>query len=420
MIKTMEVQDSLGGLQVGVFNISIAKPVSHANVQIFNYNEDGARNLIYAIETDIDGQTEIIYLSAPPIEYSLSPDMPKPFSEYNVEITADGFESVLVNNVQIFSGQIAIQHIDLTPLVASNENNEVIDILPPTLWGDYPSKIPEEEVKALPDESGFVVLDEVIIPEYIVVHDGTPNDNSAPDYYIPFKDYIKNVASSEIYSTWPDAAIRANVLAIISFTLNRVYTEWYRGKGKSFTITSSTAYDHFFVYGRNIFEEINIIVDEMFTTYIKRPGSRQPLFAQYCDGVRVSCPNWLSQWGCVDLAESGYSAIDILKYYYGNDIYLENASSVSGVPQSYPGTPLRLGSSGNDVRTIQNQLNRIADNYPTINKIRADGVFGENTEEAVIRFQQIFNLTTDGVVGFSTWYAISNIYVAVTKMAELT
>lgn len=185
-------------------------------------------------------------------------------------------------------------------------------------------------------------------------------------------------------------------------------------------LTYSTAYDHFFVYGRNIFEEINIAVDEMFTTYIKRIGSRQPLFAQYCDGVRVNCPNWLSQWGCVDLAEAGYSAIDILRYYYGDDIYLENATSVSGVPQSYPGTPLRLGSTGNDVRTIQNQLNRIADNYPSINKVRVDGVYGEQTEEAVIRFQQIFNLTVDGVVGFSTWYAISNIYVAVTKMAELT
>lgn len=420
MIKATEMQASSGSLQVGVYNISIAKPVSHANVLIFNYNQDGARNVIYEVQTDIDGQTEVLSLPAPPLEYSLSPDMPKPFSEYDIEVTADGFESVLVNNVQIFPNQIAIAPVDMVPLGVSESNEEeVINITPPTLWGDYPSKIPEEEIKAMPDESGFVVLDEVIIPEYIVVHDGVPNDNSAPNYYVPFKDYIKNVASSEIYSTWPDAAIRANILAIISFTLNRVYTEWYRGRGKSFTITNSTAYDHYFVYGRNIFEEINIIVDEMFTTYIKRYGVKQPLFAQYCDGVRVSCPNWLSQWGCVDLAERGYSAIEILRYYYGDDIYLENAELVSGIPQSYPGSPLRLGSTGSDVRTIQNQLNVISNNYPSIIKVRADGVFGEQTQEAVIRFQQIFNLTVDGIVGFATWYQISNIYVAVSKLAEL-
>lgn len=419
MLKAMEMQSSSGGLQVGVYNITIAQPVSHANVIVFNYNSDGARNVIYEVQTDVDGQTEVLQLPTPPLEYSLSPNMPKPFSEYDIEVTADGFESVLINNVQIFPQQIAIAPVDMIPLDISEENEEVINIAPPTLWGDYPSKIPEEEIKAMPDESGFVVLDEVVIPEYIVVHDGAPNDSSAPDYYVPFKDYIKNVASSEIYSTWPDAAIRANILAIISFTLNRVYTEWYRGRGKTFTITNSTAYDHFFVYGRNIFEEINIIVDEMFTTYIKRYGVRQPLFAQYCDGVRVSCPNWLSQWGCVDLAENGYSAIEILRYYYGEDIYLENAEIVSGIPQSYPGSPLRLGSTGNNVRIIQNQLNAISNNYPSISKIRADGVFGEQTQEAVIRFQQIFNLTVDGIVGFATWYQISNVYVAVSKLAEL-
>ncbi len=419
MIKAMELQNSRGMLKVGVFSLSIAKPISYANVRIFNYNNDGTRNVILIMETSVDGITETVSLSAPPIEYSLSPNMPKPFSEYDVEITADGFESALINNVQIFSEQTAILNVNLNPSISTNYNQEIINIFPPRLWGNYPSKIPEQEIKPIPDESEFAVLDQIVIPEYIVVHDGNPNDPSAPNYYVPFKDYIKNVVSSEIYSTWPDAAIRANVLAVISFTLNRVFTEWYRGKGKAFTITSSTAYDHFFVYGRNTYEEINLIVDEMFTTYIKRYGSRQPLFAQYCDGVKVNCPNWLSQWGCVDLAEAGYSAIDILRYYYGNDIYLENASRVSGVPISYPGTALRLGSVGNDVRTIQNQLNRIADNYPSINKVKEDGIFGAQTEEAVLKFQQIFNLTVDGIVGFSTWYQISNIYVAVSKLAEL-
>lgn len=241
MIKAAEISQSFGSIQVGVFNMGIAMPVNDARVNIFNYNADGARNLIYAVSTDSDGQTDVLSLPTPPLDYSLSPDMPKPFSEYNVEVNADGFENALINNVQIFSGQISIQHIDLIPTGISNNETEVINIPAPTLWGDYPPKIPEEEVKEIPDESGFVVLDQVVIPEYIVVHDGRPNDTSAPNYYVPFKDYIKNVASSEIYSTWPDAAIRANVLAIISFTLNRVFTEWYRGKGKNFTITSSTA-----------------------------------------------------------------------------------------------------------------------------------------------------------------------------------
>lgn len=235
---------------------------------------------------------------------------------------------------------------------------------------------------------------------------------------MPYKDYIKNVASSEIYSTWDEAAIRANVLAIQSFVLNRVFTEWYRNKGYNFTITNSTRYDQAFNYGRTIYEDISIIVDEMFTNYIKREGEIQPLFAQYCDGRNVVCPNWLSQWGSAALAEQGYSAMDILRYYYGDDIYLEQAESVSGVPVSFPGENLTIGSRGNDVRTIQSQLNTISRTYSAIPRLAVDGIYGEATVESVKAFQNIFNMPQTGIVDLATWYQISQIYVALEKLAE--
>lgn len=402
-----------GRLQVCTYNETVALPISNANVIIRGENTE------ISLFTDISGQTESIELASPPFEYSQQPNLPKPYAEYNAEISADGFEKVIIEGIQIFPDTLAIQNVYMTPLDFPDEPAEEINIQAPRLWGDYPENIIEDEVKPINEETGFVVLDEVVVPEYIVVHDGLPNDDSAPNYYVPFKDYIKNVASSEIYSTWPDAAIRANVLAIISFTLNRVYTEWYRNMGKNFTITSSTAYDHFFVYGRNIFEEISVVVDEMFTTYIKRAGSRQPLFAQYCDGVRVQCPNLLSQWGCKYLADEGYSALDILRYYYGSNIYLDQAGIVIGIPVSYKGEVLSIGSSGSDVRTIQSQLNSISNNYPLINKLRVDGIYGEATAESVRTFQKIFDLPQTGSVDFSTWYQISSIYVAVDKIAEL-
>ncbi len=231
------MQTSTGGLKLGVFDTTIAIPIENANITI--NSSDG--KTINTLTTDSSGQTEIIYLNAPPVNYSLSPDMPKPFSVYNIVVTADGFFPVEINGIQIFADITAIQNVNMFPL-ETNEQEEIINIDDPTLWGDFPEKIPEASEKDIPDETGFVVLDNPVIPEYVVVHDGSPNDNSAPNYYIEFKDYIKNVASCEIYSTWPDAAIRANVLVIISFTLNRVFTEWYRNKGKNFTITSSTVY----------------------------------------------------------------------------------------------------------------------------------------------------------------------------------
>ena len=396
-----------GNLIVNVFNNTIAAPIPSAKVDIF---QDGKQ--VESLTTNISGQTDTVTLEAPPGELSLTPQTEyRPFSVYDLKITAENSAPLTIQGVEIFEGTTAIQNAPLGEIT----NIEISDN---NLWEPGPAKIPEDEVKALPESSGYVVLNEVVVPEFIVVHAGAPSNNSAPNYWVPFKDYIKNVASSEIYSTWPTETIKANVLAIISFTLNRVFTEWYRGQGKNFTITNSTAFDQSFSYGRNIFKEISDVVDNLFTTYITRNGIMQPLFAQYCDGRQVSCPGWLSQWGSASLGEQGRDHLSILKNYYG-DIYLDRAKVVSGVPLSYPGAPLQVGSMGNNVRTIQSQLNAISNNYPSIPKLRVDGVYGQLTAESVKKFQEIFNMPQTGIVDFATWYRISHIYVAVSKLATL-
>ncbi len=256
------------------------------------------------------------------------------------------------------------------------------------------------------------------IPEYITVHLG-PASSDAPNVTVSFADYIKNVASSEIYPTWPESAIRANILAQISFALNRIYTEYYRSRGYDFDITNSTANDQSFVNGREIFENISQTVDDIFNEYISRQGAVEPLFATYCDGVRVQCEG-LSQWGSVALANQGRTPYEILTNYYGNDIDIVTGAPIEGQSESYPGTPVRFGSTGNEVAIIQRRLNRISRNYPAIPKIlRTDGVFDSNTEQAIREFQRIFSLEDDGIVGRGTWYRIEAIYNAVKRVSEL-
>ena len=257
------------------------------------------------------------------------------------------------------------------------------------------------------------------IPENITVHLGLPNDSSAPNVTVPFIDYIKSVASSEIFPNWPESALRANIYAQISYALNRVYTEYYRSRGYDFDITSTTQFDQTFIYGRDIFSNVGEIVDEVFNDYIVRQGSVEPLFAAYCNGTTVTC-NGLSQWGSVALAEEGLTPYEILQYYYGNNINIVfNAPTSRNLP-SYPGRPLRRGDSSQDVLTIQRQLNRIGRNYPAIGRIDdPDGIFGQETEDAVRAFQRIFNLTEDGVVGKATWYKIKSIWSAVKRLAEV-
>ena len=256
------------------------------------------------------------------------------------------------------------------------------------------------------------------IPEFITVHLG-PASSDAQNVVVPFVDYIANVASSEIYPTWPESAIRANIYAQISFALNRIYTQYYRSRGYDFDITNSTATDQSFVNGRDVFENVYRIVSEIFNDYISRRGNVEPLFAQYCDGVEVTC-NGLSQWGSVELANQGYTPYEILTYYYGDDIDIVQNAPVESITSSVPRAPLRLGSAGDSVRALQIRLNRISDNYPAIPKIALpDGVFSYDTEDAVKKFQEIFNLTPDGVVGKATWYKTQLIYNAVKRLNEL-
>lgn len=389
-------------------------PISNASVSITLPSDPNT--IIDQLTTDASGLTPSVQLPAPPLDYSLQPGQPQPYSDYDLKIAASGFVNAFYTNIQILPDVDAEQASQLDR-AQPQAGEEVIDIAPHTLYGDFPPKIPEDEIKPT-QETGAIVLSRVVVPEYVIVHDGPPTDPSAANYYIRFRDYIKNVASSEIYATWPEASINANVLAILSFTLNRVYTEWYRNQGLNFTITSSTAYDHKWTLGRNIFTNIGLLVDNIFQNYLSRPNIKQPILTQYCDGHKVTCPGWMTQWGSKDLADQGMSAIQILRNFYGSDIYINTAVGVSGVPVSFPGTNLTIGSSGDNVRTIQNQLNRIAQVYSSIPSIAVDGQFGPATAAAVKAFQNIFNLPATGVVDLATWYKISLIYVAVARLAS--
>lgn len=404
-----------GTLQFYVLSSIRNQPVEDASVQI-SYTGD-PDSVIEEVKTDANGMIPEIQLPAPPLEYSMAPSEYQPYAEYTFRISKEGFDDLDISGAEILPDATAIQRAVLSPQAAPGAFEDIV-IPAHTLYGEYPEKIPEDEIKPM-DTSGEIVLSRVVIPEYVVVHDGSPNDSTAKDYYVRYRDYIKNVASSEIYATWPDNTIRANVLAIMSFTLNRVYTEWYRNKGYDFTITSSTAFDHKWMHGRNIFESISRIVDELFDNYLSRPGVRQPILTQYCDGQRVQCPNWMTQWGSKYLGDQGYSAIEILRNFYGSNMYINTAEEISGIPASWPGQPLDIGSSGSKIRQIQEQLNAIANAYPALPKISVDGVFGENTQNAVKKFQQIFGLPATGIIDYSTWYEIQEIYVGVTRIAEL-
>ena len=365
------------------------------------------------------GRTPVLELKTPPLEYSMEPVEEQPYAEYTVQIDAEGFEPKEVAGSEVLPDVLSRQPATLNAMEQGESYQRVV-IPPHTLFYKYPPKIEESEIKPV-NETGEIVLSKVVIPEYIVVHDGPVSDSLAENYYVRYRDYIKNVASSEIYATWPDDTIRANVLAIMSFTLNRVYTEWYRNKGYDFTITSSTAYDHKWIYGRNIFDSIDRIVDELFENYLSRPNVRQPILTQYCDGKQVQCRNrgWMTQWGSKTLGDQGYSAIEILRAFYGNDMYINVAEAVSGIPASWPGYDLDIGATGSKVSQIQEQLNTIAGAYPAVPTVTVDGIYGDETKNAVRVFQGIFGLEQTGIVDYPTWYKIQEIYVAVSRIAEL-
>lgn len=392
-----------GFLIVSVYNDNIAQPVENAVVEVVGLEKT---------MTNMYGKTNKIALYAPEKEYSMNEQKEvRPYSTYKIIVSKKGLVTKIIEGVEVLADEVSYQDV-YTTTVSDSKDSDTITLPEHELWLHSAPKIVEDAFKLEP-----AIVKGVLVPEYIVVHNGIPSNTQATRYYVSFPDYLKNVASSEIYPTWPLETLKANIHAIASFTLNRIYTEWYLSKGYNFTITASPQYDQKYIPNRTIFESISKVVDQYFTTYIKLPDRSQPLFAQYNDGVVVNNTGWLSQWGSKTLGDQGYSALNILRRYYGNQVYLATAGQIEGLPTSFPGYNMKVGACGEEVKRLQNQLNTIRKNYPAIPQLVADGKFGENTKKAVEKFQEVFGLSKDGVVGFTTWYKINFIYVAVTKMA---
>lgn len=365
--------------------------------------------------TDPEGKTVNIPLYAPDIDLSLEEDNDvRPYETYNVEMRLSGYEVLEIQNVQIFAEESSYLPLHPTPtrrqvFPGRSVSNIVDHHLLTNYGGNNQGQTPANLGR---------ILGQVTIPTYITVHLGRPQ-NAAENVTVPFLYYLKNVACSEIYPTWPYEALKANIWAQASLALNRIYTEWYPSQGYDFDITNSTAFDQAFVKDRNIFDSVAVVVNEVFNQYIQKANYQEPYYAEYCDGKIASCPG-MKQWGTLSLANQGYTAIEILRYYYGDSILIRESNNIQDIQASYPGV-LRIGSSGQEVREMQEFLNAIAINYPAIPVIfPVDGIFNESTEAAVRVFQRQFNLTVDGIVGKATWYKISYIYAAVRKLAELT
>lgn len=387
-----------------------ALPLSGVQIWIM---DDQEKN-IYHVMTDESGETEKIALETLDRSLSLDPNFSGiPFISYDVLAFADGFNSIHIVGIPILDGETAIQPLEFVPMREKQRTPTVTEIqigLPAvSMTGQRYQNGPDTEPR---------VLRQVAIPNPITVHLGSPSA-SASNVQVSFPDYVKNVASSEVYPTWPDASLRANIYAIITFALNRIFTEWYRSRGYNFDITNNTAYDQYFVYGRNTYESISRIVDEIFNEYVRRQGQTAPYFTSFCNGTTSTCSG-MSQWGTVTLANQGLSPLQILRSYYPKDVEIAETNIITGVLSSFPGTALKTGSTGLDVQTVQTYLQRIRRNYPAIPAITdKSGVFGESTRAAVAKFQSIFNLASDGVVGKATWNKLSYLYTSVTRLAEL-
>lgn len=422
------VTDGYFDVRTGVYNS--AMPVPGARVYIKKSRGTEYADLPYDPDSDVsetnyeqytvtggDGKSGSIRLAAPSVEYSFGQaDASGAYYPFDVLVLAEGFVPVFVRGFQVFPGIRSELPLNLEPYVSDLEKDLVKTYIVPQNAAVSTPQRDQEYTEGLVTD----ILSEVVIPSTITVHLGTPSDTSAENVTVPFADYIKNVASSEIFPTWDEEAIRANIYAQISFALNRIYTEWYRSRGYPYDITNSTTVDQSFVDGRNIYDNISRTVDDIFNVFIRKDGNYEPFFARYCDGIRTSCDG-LSQWGSQRLAERGYNALAILRNYYGDRIELVSTNNIADSPISYPGTPLSLGSVGQPVLEMQIQLDRIRRDYPAIPEItRLNGRFGSETDSAVRSFQNIFNLNVDGIVGKATWYKISRIYSAVTKLGEIT
>ncbi len=401
---------AIGYLTIQARTAHDALPLSGASVRILN--TQGAS--VYELTTDENGDTHAIPLETLDKSFSLSPYYSGiPYTSYNVLVRASGFNSLYVADIPIYDGERAVLPVSAIPMQERQRSpiQAVIYVGAPAV--SLTGARSQEEPSGTP-----YILRQVVIPDPITIHLGAPSA-AAANVQVSFPDYVKNVASSEIYPTWPAAALTANIYAIITFALNRIYTEWYRSRNYGFDITNSPAYDQYFVYGRPIYDSISRIVDNIFDEYVRRQGQISPYFTSFCNGTTATCSG-LSQWGTVTLAEQGLIPLEILRSYYPKDIEIAQTDIRTGILSSYPGSPLRVGSTGLDVQTIQTRLARIRRNYPAIPAITdAEGQFQNSTQAAVTKFQSIFNLTPDGIVGKSTWYKISQLYSAVARLAEL-
>lgn len=402
-----------GILRIQAFAARKSAPVEGVRIAITGDGFAAVRH------TDARGNAEDVTIQTPACRLSLEEQntTQRPYAVCSLTASKPGYRTVRIQGVQIFPGQVTLAQPEMIPETeAGRDVPDVPVVIPehPLFAGQGGSGArPVVECPAAP-----LVLDRVVIPKTITVHLGKPSA-SARNVTVSFRDYIANVASSEVYPTWPEQALRANIHCQISLALNRIYTEWYPSKGYSFNITNSTSYDQYYVHGRTVFDVMVRLTNDIFNTYIRKKGTVNPYYAEYCDGKSVSCAG-LKQWGTVTLANQGKNALQILRYYYGNDVEIVRSDNIRSIPQSYPGSPLRQGSSGPAVFTLQRQLNRIAKDYPFLGKLNVDGVFGAQMASTVRAFQKQFNLTADGVVGRQTWYKISYIYVSVKDLAELT
>ena len=399
-----------GTLRIQTFAARQSAPVEGVTVAV-----QGDGFTLHCI-TDATGSAADIPVEAPACTLSLDEDNTiRPYAVVSLTAAKSGYRTVRIEGIQIFAGQITLAQPAMIPV--TEEGKDIPDapiVIPP-----HPLFAGSGGSGAQPVENCVPrVLDKVIIPKNITVHLGKPAA-SARNVTVSFRDYIANVASSEVYPTWPEQALRANIHCQISLALNRIYTEWYPSKGYTFNITNSTSYDQYYVHGRTVFDVMVRITDDIFNTYLRKRGTVNPYYSEYCDGKSVTCPG-LKQWGTVTLANQGRTALQILKYYYGNDIEIVRTNNIQSIPQSYPGSPIRQGDSGTAVFTLQRQLNRITKDYPFLGKLTVDGVFGSRMAATVRAFQKQFNLTADGMVGRQTWYKISYIYVSVKDLAELT
>lgn len=392
-----------GNLQIQVVCEAGRRPIDTATIKI--YDRQNPDELIESLTTDISGLTKIVALKAPLLEYSMQPSEPMPYSEYLVVASAPGLQTVIIDGVQILPETTSIQLIRLPVLDSTNETSKVYIIGPHYLYGGYPIKVFEPEVKEMPDTDATIT-----IPEYLIVHNGIPSDASAPDYYVEYKDYIKNVVSSITYANWTKDTLYAVILSVLSFSLNRYFTNWYQRQGYSFHITSSTAYDQLWLFRRNIYENISIAVDYMFNLFLARPGILQPILTQSCRGSIVDCPNMMSLWGAKALADTGYDAMFILHFYYGDTLYISYSNDIDSVDFPWQGEPLKKGSQDGNIRGLQKMLNLLARVYSAIPLLEEDNIYGPMTEAAVTDFQRIAHLPETGVVDSATWYSLTTFY----------